>query len=128
MFERYTESARRSLFFARYEASQFGSASIETEHMLLGLLREGGLTPVLASVPVERIRREVESRVAVREKLPTSMEIPFSEGTKRALGFGAEEADRLLHAHIGSEHLLLGCSAKKIRPRRWLSRRRVLTW
>jgi ATP-dependent Clp protease ATP-binding subunit ClpC len=40
MFERYTEQARRVLFFARYEASQLGSISIETEHLLLGLLRE----------------------------------------------------------------------------------------
>ena len=45
MFERYTERARRVLFFARYEASQLGSVSIETEHLLLGLIREGkGLT------------------------------------------------------------------------------------
>ena len=41
MFERYTERARRVLFFARYEASQLGSISIETEHLLLGLIREG---------------------------------------------------------------------------------------
>jgi Clp amino terminal domain, pathogenicity island component len=40
MFERYTEKARRTIFFARYEASQFGSSCIETEHLLLGLLRE----------------------------------------------------------------------------------------
>jgi ATP-dependent Clp protease ATP-binding subunit ClpC len=40
MFERYTEKARRVIFFARYEASQFGSPYIETEHLLLGLLRE----------------------------------------------------------------------------------------
>ena len=40
MFERYTEKARRVIFFARYEASQFGSPSIETEHLLLGLIRE----------------------------------------------------------------------------------------
>ena len=40
MFERYTEKARRVIFFARYEASQFGSPCIETEHLLLGLLRE----------------------------------------------------------------------------------------
>ena len=45
MFERYTERARRVIFFARYEASQLGSAAIETEHLLLGLIREGkGLT------------------------------------------------------------------------------------
>ena len=41
MFERYTERARRVLFFARYEASQLGSISIETDHLLLGLIREG---------------------------------------------------------------------------------------
>ena len=41
MFERYTEKARRVIFFARYEASQFGSPDIETEHLLLGVLREG---------------------------------------------------------------------------------------
>jgi ATP-dependent Clp protease ATP-binding subunit ClpC len=40
MFERYTEKAKRTIFFARYEASQFGSPYIETEHLLLGLLRE----------------------------------------------------------------------------------------
>ena len=40
MFEKYTEKARRVIFFARYEASQFGSPSIETEHLLLGLIRE----------------------------------------------------------------------------------------
>ena len=50
MFERYTERARRVLFFARYEASQLGSVSIETEHLLLGLIREGkGLTSVIAT-------------------------------------------------------------------------------
>ena len=43
MFERYTEIARRVIFFARYEASQFGSPYIETEHLLLGLLREDNL-------------------------------------------------------------------------------------
>ena len=50
MFERYTERARRVIFFARYEASQLGSNSIETEHLLLGLIREGkGLTSRLFS-------------------------------------------------------------------------------
>ena len=57
MFERYTERARRVLFFARYEASQLGSISIETEHLLLGLLREGkGLTARIfarAQLPLE---------------------------------------------------------------------------
>lgn len=108
MFERYTESARRALFFARYESSQLGSLSIETEHMLLGLVREGAAVSALLPVPLDRLRRELEGRTVFKEKLSTSVEIPFGAGTKRALQFAAEEANALRHAHIGSEHLLLG--------------------
>jgi ATP-dependent Clp protease ATP-binding subunit ClpC len=60
MFERYTESARRSLFFARYEASQLGAVSIETEHLLLGLVRDGSVLTMLTSVPLERLRLDLE--------------------------------------------------------------------
>jgi ATP-dependent Clp protease ATP-binding subunit ClpC len=112
MFERYTERARRVLFFARYEASQLGSASIETEHLLLGLIREGkGLTSRLFSrshVSLDTIRKEIEGRSESREKVSTSVEIPFSAETKRSLQYAVEEADRLLHNYIGTEHLLLG--------------------
>ena len=112
MFERYTERARRVLFFARYEASQLGSISIESEHLLLGLIREGkGLTSRIfarSHLSLENIRTEVEGRTVFREKVSTSVEIPFSAEVKRALGFAAEEADRLLHDYIGTEHLLLG--------------------
>jgi uncharacterized protein (TIGR03435 family) len=113
MFERYTERARRVLFFARYEASQFGSLSIETEHLLLGLLREGkGITSRIfarSHVSLEEIRRAIESRTVVREhQVATSVEIPFSAETKRVLQAVAQEADRLLHNYIGTEHLLLG--------------------
>lgn len=112
MFERYTERARRVLFFARYEASQLGSVSIHSEHLLLGLTREGkGLTNRMfaqANVTLESIRRDIEGRVAFREKVSTSVEIPFSAETKRVLQFGADEADRLEHNYIGTEHLLLG--------------------
>ena len=112
MFERYTERARRVLFFARYEASQLGSISIETEHLLLGLIREGkGLTSRIfarSHLSLEGIRKEIEGRTVFREKVSTSVEIPFSAETKRVLQYAAEEADRLLHNYIGTEHLLLG--------------------
>jgi len=112
MFERYTERARRVLFFARYEASQLGSVSIETEHLLLGLIREGkGLTSRIfarSEVVLDSIRKEIEGRTVLREKVSTSVDIPFSSDTKRALQYAAEEADRLLHTYIGTEHLLLG--------------------
>ena len=112
MFERYTERARRVLFFARYEASQLGSISIETEHLLLGLIREGkGLTSRIfarSHLSLESIRKDVEGRTALREKVSTSVDIPFSTETKRVLQHAAEEADRLLHNYVGTEHLLIG--------------------
>ncbi|MEE2793167.1 MAG: ATP-dependent Clp protease ATP-binding subunit [Acidobacteriota bacterium] len=112
MFERYTERARRVLFFARYEASQLGSISIESEHLLLGLIREGkGLTSRIftrSRLSLEGIRKDIEGRTVFREKVSTSVEIPFSAETKRVLHSAAEEADRLLHDYVGTEHLLLG--------------------
>jgi ATP-dependent Clp protease ATP-binding subunit ClpC len=112
MFERYTERARRVIFFARYEASQLGSNSIETEHLLLGLIREGkGLTSRLFSkshLSMDSIRKEIEGRTVYRDKVSTSVDIPLSIESKRALGFAAEEAERMLHNYIGTEHILLG--------------------
>src|SRR5919197_2763461 len=111
MFERYTERARRVIFFARYEASQFGSLDIETEHLLLGLLREDkALTNrVLRShASVESIRQQIEGHTTVREKVSTSVDLPLSNESKRVLAYAAEEAERLNHKHIGTEHLLLG--------------------
>jgi ATP-dependent Clp protease ATP-binding subunit ClpC len=112
MFERFTERARRTLFFARYEATQIGSPSIETEHLLLGVIREGkGLASQIfaqAHLPLEDLRRELLGRIGARQRISSSVEIPFSAEAKRALQFAAEEADRLKHSYIGSEHLLLG--------------------
>jgi len=112
MFERYTEPARRVLFFARYEVSRLGATVIETEHVLLGLTRqsEGLVARILAlsRVSLESLRREIEARCVFRDRVPTSVEIPFSAETQRVLRFAAEEADRLRHNHIGTEHLLLG--------------------
>ena len=112
MFERYTERARRVLFFARYEASQLGSVSIEPEHLLLGLIREGkGLTSRIfarAEIALESIRKDIEGRTVLRERMAPSVDIPFSADARRALQFAADEADRLLHTYIGTEHLLLG--------------------
>ncbi len=111
MFERYTEKARRVIFFARYEASQFGSPHIETEHLLLGLLREDkALTNrfLRSHASIESIRKQIEGRTTIREKVSTSVDLPLSQECKRVLGFAAEEAERLSHKHIGTEHLLLG--------------------
>src|SRR5436309_7747769 len=111
MFERYTEKARRVIFFARYEASQFGSPYIETEHLLLGLLREDKqlANRFLGShAAVDSIRKQIEGHTTIREKVSTSVDLPLSHECKRVLAYGAEEAERLSHKHIGTEHLLLG--------------------
>ena len=111
MFERYTEKARRVIFFARYEASQFGSPDIETEHLLLGLLREDkALTNrfLRSHASVETIRKQIEGRSPIREKVSTSVDLPLSQECKRVLAYAAEEAERLSHKYIGTEHLLLG--------------------
>jgi len=111
MFERYTEKARRVIFFARYEASQFGSPYIETEHLLLGLLREDkALTNrfLRSHASIESIRKQIEGRTTMREKVSTSVDLPLSQECKRVLAYAAEEAERLSHKHIGTEHLLLG--------------------
>ena len=112
MFERFTDSARRALFFARYEASEFGSPSIETEHMLLGLVRDehGVVHRILqrAQIGAEVIRDEIAARVPKpAEKIASPVEIPFSAEMKRVLMNTAEEADSMRHAYIGKEHLLL---------------------
>lgn len=111
MFERYTESARRVLFFSRYEASQRGSVSIESEHLLLGLIREnkGTVSRLLATFQVSPLilLRGVDARTHIRDMVPPSREIPFSRETQDCLNFAAQEADRLRHNHIGSEHLFL---------------------
>src|SRR6059036_1011324 len=111
MFERYTEKARRVIFFARYEASQFGSPYIESEHLLLGLLREDkALTNrfLRSHSSVDSIRKQIEGHVQIREKVSTSVDLPLSHECKRVLAYAAEEAERLSHKHIGTEHLLLG--------------------
>ena len=111
MFERYTETARRVIFFARYEASQFGSAYIESEHLLLGLLREDKALAnrfLHSHAAVESIRKEIEGRSDVRAATSTSVDLPLSHISKRVLAYAAEEGERLSHKHIGTEHLLLG--------------------
>ncbi len=111
MFERYTEKARRVIFFARYEASQFGSPYIDTEHLLLGLLREDKALSNRFLPPqgsAESIFKQIQDHTVIREKVSTSADLPLSNEGKRVLAYAAEEAERLGHKHIGTEHLFLG--------------------
>jgi hypothetical protein len=130
MFERYTEKARRTIFFGRYEASQLGSPYIESEHLLLGLLRENkALTHTFSDSQgaVESIRRQVEQQSVIRERMSTSVHLPLSQECKRILAYALEEADKFSHKHIGTEHLFLGvlreydCLAAKLLRERGVS-------
>jgi uncharacterized protein (TIGR02246 family) len=111
MFERFTEKARRVIFFARYEASQYGSTYIETEHLLLGLLRED---PALVrrfsglKIVVADIRTDIERNISRRERISTSVEVPLTEDCRKLLKFAVEESERLAQRHVETGHLLLG--------------------
>jgi ATP-dependent Clp protease ATP-binding subunit ClpA len=111
MFERYTEKARRVIFFAHFEASQYGSPYIETEHLLLGLLREDYRTAkyLLRELgSAEYIRQQIEGRIKRGERFSTAVEVPLSPESKQALTFAAEESENWGHQHVGTEHLLMG--------------------
>ena len=108
MFERYTERARRVIFFARYEASAYGSNTIETEHLLLGLVREDKNLMNRFLSPTADIRAKVEANITKLPKVSTSIDLPLSDECKRILAYANEEAERLAHRHIGTEHILLG--------------------
>ncbi|HXN17664.1 MAG TPA: Clp protease N-terminal domain-containing protein [Candidatus Binatus sp.] len=111
MFERYTQSARRAIFFASYEASNYGSPCIETEHLLLGVLRESKgciiWFPGQFNVGPD-IRSEIEKRITRRDRIPTSSEFPLSDECKKVLKLAAETAERLAHLRIEPEHMLIG--------------------
>jgi len=108
MFERFTERARRVIFFGRYEAGMLGSTWIETEHLLLGLMREDEVLPRELSIKAkEGIRRRIEEQ-RVTASIPMSTDLPLSRDSQRVLSLGAEESDKLHHKSIDSGHLVLG--------------------
>jgi len=114
MFERYTEKARRVVFFARYEASQYGSHEIDTEHLLLGLLREDkSLHRWTTKLNVESIRQQIDQRLPKLPSIATSVDLPLSKAASKVLRRASEEAERLANRHIGTEHLLLGLLEEK---------------
>jgi uncharacterized protein (TIGR03435 family) len=112
MFERFTEPARRALFFARYETSQIGGGAIEPEHLLLGLAREdGGIVGDLfarASLDLASLHEALAPINRPLERKPQHLEIPFGRATVDVLRLASEEADSMRHRDIGPEHLLIG--------------------
>lgn len=121
MFERFTEQARRAIFFGRYEAQLLRSDYIETEHLLLGILRDDKRrVSQISESAAGAIRQRVEQNAPGRELSPPKIDLPLSQECKRALPLAAEEADTLQHKQIDTPHLLLGllrikdCTAAKL--------------
>src|SRR5579864_9808330 len=89
MFEKYNEKARRALFFARYEASKLGSKVIESEHSLLGILREGEdiIKEIFSrfNVKPEEIRRGIEGDRIFVERISSTAELPLSRSEERGV-------------------------------------------
>jgi ATP-dependent Clp protease ATP-binding subunit ClpC len=111
MFERYSEPARRAIFYSRYMAHNSGSPEIETEHLLLGLLRaDMGLARRFFGSPwaAEKVWQEIERTKPVRAIAPGTRDIPLSDTAKRVLLLAVEEADQFPSEKIRTEHLLLG--------------------
>jgi ATP-dependent Clp protease ATP-binding subunit ClpC len=112
MFERFTDRARKVMALANQEAQRFNHDVIGTEHILLGLVKEGsgvGAT-VLKNfdVDIKKLRLEVEKHVKSGPDMVTMGKLPQSPRAKKVIEYAIEEARALNHNYVGTEHLLLG--------------------
>lgn len=112
MFDRFTERARKVILLARKEAARLNSEYIRTEHILLGLVKEqeGIAARALANLHVDlkSLLKEIERHVQRGNTLSSGDDIPFTPRAKKVLELAIEEARRLNHNYIGTEHILLG--------------------
>ena len=112
MFERFTDRARKVMALANQEAQRFNHEYIGTEHVLLGLVKEGsGVGPnVLKNLDVDlrKVRLEVEKLVKAGPEMVTMGRLPQTPRAKKVIEYAIEEARSLNHNYVGTEHLLLG--------------------
>jgi ATP-dependent Clp protease ATP-binding subunit ClpC len=112
MYERFTDRARKIMQFANSEAVRFNHEYIGTEHVLLGLVREGSgvAANVLKNLDIDlhKLRREVEKIVQAGPDMVTIGKKPHTPRVKRVIELAIAEARRMGHNYVGSEHLLLG--------------------
>ena len=111
MWQRFTERARKVVFYAQEEAQKFGEGFVSTEHLLLGLARQpdsvGARALQLLGVSLERVRAEVVKQLPKGDARP-SQDMTLTPRAKRVIDLAYEEARKLKDNHIGSEHILLG--------------------
>lgn len=111
MWQRFTERARKVVYFAQEEATKFGEGYVSTEHLLLGLVRESDSVAARVleklGVSLSRIRQEVEKQLP-RGEARTQAEMTLTPRAKRVIDLAYDEARNLSNNYIGTEHLLLG--------------------
>jgi ATP-dependent Clp protease ATP-binding subunit ClpA len=111
MFERFTDRARRVVVLAQDEARRLDHTWIGTEHILLGLIREGEGVAAKAleslGISLDAVRRQVEEIIGQGQETPSG-HIPFTPRTKKVLELALRESRQLGHDYIGTEHILLG--------------------
>jgi ATP-dependent Clp protease ATP-binding subunit ClpC len=109
MFERYTEEARRVIFFARYEASRLGSPVLETEHLWLGLLRQNkkAMKRLAPHVTAEAIHERLMRHGLNAQRISLTVDLPLSDEVKRALAGAVAEADSRSQNYVTDEYLIL---------------------
>jgi ATP-dependent Clp protease ATP-binding subunit ClpC len=112
MLDKFTARARKVVLIAREEATRLHHDAVGTEHILLGLIREGegGAALVLRKfgLSLEMVRRQVEKLVPPGGGMRTVGDIPFTARAKSVIGHAVEESGLLNHNYVGTEHLLLG--------------------
>ncbi|MDP6545989.1 MAG: ATP-dependent Clp protease ATP-binding subunit [Phycisphaerae bacterium] len=112
MFERFTERARKVMALANQEAQRFNHEYIGTEHVLLGLIKEGSGVGanVLRNLGVDlpKVRMEIEKLVKAGPDMVTMGKLPQTPRAKKVVEYAIEEARNLNHNYVGTEHLLLG--------------------
>ncbi len=112
MFERFTDRARKVMALANQEAQRFNHEYIGTEHILLGLVKEGSGVGANVlknlSVDLRKVRLEVEKLVKSGPEMVTMGKLPQTPRAKRVIEYAIEEARNLNHNYVGTEHLLLG--------------------
>jgi len=118
MFDRYTEEARRVIFFARYEAGRLGSPILETDHLWLGLLRECKkvVRRLAPRVTIEAVHERLMRHGFNAERISMTVIIPLSDEAKRALDAATAEADSRGQKHITPDYIVLALLREEQAP------------
>lgn len=117
MFKKFTERARRVIILAREEAERYQHEYLGTEHILLGVIKDGGGIAVLVlqrlGVDIKQLKPEIERNLPLSSNTLVVGDIPFTSRAKKVLEYAVEEARAMGHSYIGTEHLLIGLIKEK---------------